>query len=210
MTVPVIFDVIESIAIIIAAIAASIGINSWLREARWKRRNELAEDVLYNLYDAKNKLSIIRHPISYASEGQSRPKNSVEKASEEQTRNYGYVTVERFNNNSEPFLNLEKLRLRYIVVFGMEKSEGIDEVLSIKNEILSASYIWAKRTIRYDELVNKQLQESDFSIELDRLNSEIEVFSKVIWENYNEVDAINSRVNNSIHKMEKILLNVIR
>lgn len=40
------FDVIKSLSIIIASIVAIYGINSWRREAKWKRKYELAEEVL--------------------------------------------------------------------------------------------------------------------------------------------------------------------
>lgn len=200
-----IYNLIESISIIIASGVAIYGINSWRRETKWKRRNELAEEILFNLYDARDRLRIIRHPFAHPTEGESRPALLNEPQAEKTTRNYAYVTVERYNNNREPFLNLEKLKYRYMVYFGATNVDTLNEMVTIKNEVLSASYKYARLTIQCDKLINMRLNKVDNATQIQTLNNQIEVYSAVIWEDYSEEDSIKMRVNDLIEQQEDIL-----
>ncbi len=205
-----ILNLIESVSIILASISAFYGINSWIKEAKWKRRHELSEDVLYNLYDARDKLHLIRHPFAFPSEGQSRPPLPNEKEGEKSIRDYAYVTVERYNNNNEPFLNLEKLRLRHKIYFGEETAKPIQEVISIKNEIISASYKYGRLSIERDRLLDMRLEETDNAKQINSLNSQINIFGGIIWEDYDEEDSIKKGIDESIGKMERNLKKYLR
>ena len=64
--------IIASLSATIASITAIYGINSWRRESKWKRKYELAEEVLANLYESYQSIQIIRSPIGFGGEGETR------------------------------------------------------------------------------------------------------------------------------------------
>lgn len=94
-----ILQVIKSIGVIIASGVAVLGINSWRREAKWKRKYELAEEVLSNFYEAYHAIQIIRSPFGFGHEGSSRPKQDSETKEESQIYNQAYISRERFERN---------------------------------------------------------------------------------------------------------------
>lgn len=61
--------IIASISAIIASITAIIGINSWRQESKWKRKYELAEDLLANVYEAHQSIRTIRSPLDSVEKG---------------------------------------------------------------------------------------------------------------------------------------------
>ena len=200
-----ILDFIESIGIIVASITATLGLYAWRKEAKWKKRNELAEEVLYNLYDARDRLRTIRNPFAHPSEGETRSTSIQESTEEKSIRDYAYTTVERYNKNSEPFLKLEKLKHRYAMYFGKDNATLITDVLSIKDDIISASYKYARYTIERDKKINTHLNEAYIENQIQQLNKQIEIYASIIWENYTDVDSISSRIDAIINKQEAVL-----
>jgi len=79
----IIFDIIQNISIIVASAVAVWGINSWRREAKWKRKYEVAEEVLSLFYECREKFQVIRSPFGYEGEGKTRKRS--EQATPEET-----------------------------------------------------------------------------------------------------------------------------
>jgi len=133
------FKLIESISIILASAAAIYGIFSWRNETRWKRKHELAEEVLAKFYEAHQNLRIIRGPFIYIEEGKSRKKSVNE--TEEETKIYdnAYVIQERFEKNKESFERLQVLKFRFIAIFGKEHEKVFNDLIIIVNKILFAT-----------------------------------------------------------------------
>jgi hypothetical protein len=67
-----IFDILESVSIIIAAIVAIKGIDSWRRELRGSKEVELSEQVLALFYECRDNIRFIRNPFSHSDEGSTR------------------------------------------------------------------------------------------------------------------------------------------
>ena len=62
-------DVLESLALIIAAVIAAFGINAWRREHVGKKRAELAEETLALFYEAQDVINAARRSqFGYANE----------------------------------------------------------------------------------------------------------------------------------------------
>lgn len=205
MDTPSILNIIESTGIIIASITAIVGLNAWRKEVKWKKRNEVAEEILYNLYDVRDRLRIIRHPFAHPSEGETRPVTKLESVDEKTIRNYAYTSVERYNNNREPFLNLEKLTHRYAIYFGHENASAITNILVLKNEIISASYKYAQHSIERNKLIKQNLGESYIQNQINALDAQIEKYASIIWENYENNDAISSAIDETITNQEIVL-----
>ncbi|MEQ6121974.1 hypothetical protein [Reichenbachiella sp. MALMAid0571] len=120
-----IFDGLRSLAIATASIVGIYGINSWRKETRWKRKYELAEEVLALVYEAKEDIAMIRHSFSGVGEGRTRKRGKHESDEEREIRDYAYVTVERTNNVNETFSKLQSLKFRFAAVFDQSNTDLI-------------------------------------------------------------------------------------
>jgi len=128
-----VINFIQSISIIIASAVAIWGINSWRREAKWKRKYELAEEVLSLFYECKEKFQIIRSPFSNTSEGKTRKRSEDESQDDTARLDSAYVFFERYEKEKEPFTKLLSLKFRFMTIFGKESGEPFDEIKKIRN-----------------------------------------------------------------------------
>ncbi|WP_420319850.1 hypothetical protein [Flagellimonas sp.] len=132
-------DILQSLGIIIASVVAIWGINSWRREAKWKRKYELAEEVLANLYEAHQAIRIIRSPVGFGNEGSSRKKNENETPKETEVYNQAYVSRERFERNRKSLEKLHSLKFRFIALYGKEFEQHFDIFSQTINKIFYAA-----------------------------------------------------------------------
>jgi hypothetical protein len=204
-TIKIILELIETGAIIFATSASIYAINTWKREGLWKKKSEVAEEVLYNCYDINNKIREIRTPISFSTEGKTRQQNSQENVREKEIRDWAYVPIERLNKRREAFLNLEKLKLRCKIFFAPEVIFNIDQILSLQNDIVNASRRFARLSIEYDKLTLMQLQGYENQERINYLLHHIADAEAMLSENYLEEDKVNLVIHNSISNLEKIL-----
>lgn len=158
-----ILDILQSVGIIIASIVAIWGINSWRREAKWKRKYELAEEVLANMYEAHHSIRIIRSPIGFGNEGSSRAKNDNETPQQTEIYNQAYVARERFERNKRPLEKLHTLKYRFIALYGKEYEKHFDKFSQIVNKIFFASDQIAR--VKLGEYGNEQELKSKIIIE---------------------------------------------
>lgn len=138
MKVETIFSIIESIAVVFASIVAYMGVNAWRKEAKWKREYELAEEVLALFYDAAERMKIIRSMFGFSSEGSTRKQSADETPEQTRILNDGYIGLERFEREKEPFLRLRALKFRFVVVFGEESGKPFSDLNKLVNKILMA------------------------------------------------------------------------
>lgn len=134
-----ILEIIKSIGIIIASGVAVWGINSWRREAKWKRKYELAEEVLANFYEAHQAIQIIRSPFGFGHEGASRPKQENETKEESQIYDQAYVARERFEQNKTSLEKLQSLKFRFIALYGKDYEQYFDKFNQTINKIFFAA-----------------------------------------------------------------------
>lgn len=200
------FDILKSISIIIASIVAILGINSWRKETRWRRKYELAEQVLGLFYQAKEGIEIARFPGSYTSEGSSRGIDENEDEDETTKLNTAYVPIERLNKISETFNELSVLKFPFIAVFEEKASEPFNELFKIKREIefaanmLSSRY-WNKHHLKKISRMPKRNQEFEYE--------QIEKFEKVIWASNIEKDEINNRLKKVMNDIEELCRKIL-
>ena len=191
-------DIISSISIIIASVIAIMGVSSWRHEAKWRRKYELAEDVLANAYDAQIRFRIIRHSISHPEEGRTRQIDPSENPKHAHVIRLGYIIYERFNNEKEPFLQLEKLVFRFMALVGKEEAKPLQEIINIKNEILNNADLFVKYSIwRNDEIKNGTSDNEQITF----YSNCIAEAKTVIWELRNQDDSINIRINKAIKEL---------
>lgn len=128
-----ILSTVEALAVISASIAAIVGINSWRREARWKRKAEVAEEVLLAFYKVQSVFEVIRHPVVWHEE--------LPTEGSDQLQERAAVTSRRYQANMDAFNNLRTLRWKYRIVFPKANEEPFEEVEVLLRKILSSSYM---------------------------------------------------------------------
>jgi hypothetical protein len=69
---------LESISIIAASLTAILGVSSWRKAERWKRKYELAEEVLSKFYESQQIIKNIRSPFGFSDEGKTRNRSENE------------------------------------------------------------------------------------------------------------------------------------
>lgn len=191
-----ILDILESLGIIIASIAAIWGINSWRREAKWKSKYELAEEVLSCLYESQQAIRTIRSPIGYGHEGKTRLKKDNETQEQTEIYNKAYISRERYNKNKGSLQKLHTLKFRFIALFGKEYEENFNLFHQMINKIFFAS----------DDIASIRLGEYDYDPEL---RMQIMMESKKILYASRKNDDIEEEIQNSINEIENVCRQII-
>ena len=160
-------DIAPSMSIIIASAVAIYGIDAWRREFVGKRRMELAEEVLALFYQARDIIEIIRNPVGFGGEGQSRKPAPREKPEDKEALDRAYVLVERYNQNLEVFARIHTLRYRFMAQFGIVAAKPFDDLNRVVNELLFAARRMARfstgpeRTFRSQDEFEKYQSQAD-------------------------------------------------
>ncbi|MEN2412152.1 hypothetical protein [Flavobacterium mesophilum] len=198
-----IFNFIQCISVVVASVTAIYGITSWRRETKWKRKYELAEEVLSLFYECKEKIAVIRHPASYVGEGKTRKRRENEKPEESEILDNAYVFFERYEKEKEPFLKLASLKFRFIAIFGKEATLPFDEIAKILSDIFFAANRLGNRY--WKDQGRKNFSEEQF----DRHLQEMEKYEDIVWNSF-ENDKIELKIDNCIAKIEKYCLSIIQ
>ncbi|SHG20121.1 hypothetical protein SAMN05444483_10623 [Salegentibacter echinorum] len=186
-----IFDILKSISIITASCVAIYGINSWRREARWKRKYELAEEVLSSMYEAHQAIKIIRSPIGFGNEGSSREKSKNETKEQTEIYNQAYVTRERFQRNKKSLEKLRRLKYRFITLYGKDYEKYFDKFSQTINRIFSASDLIARVKLgQFDH-------DKEFKLQIMKENS------KILYNVFKGEDEIEEELKTAITAIEE-------
>ena len=183
-------EILQSLGIIIASGVAIWGINSWRREAKWKRKYELAEEVLTNVYEAHQAIRRIRNIIGFGNEGITRIKTENETPEQTRIYNQAYVARERYERNKEPLEKLHALKFRFAALYGTAYEKHFDTFPEVVNKIFFAS----------DEIARVQLGEYDDDRPLIR---EIMIKSRrILYATFKEEDEIENDLKMAINGIE--------
>ena len=117
-------DFATTFGVILGVPLALYGIDAWRREAMWKRRSKLCEEVLALCYEAKEIISYIRSPGGFGGEGETRKPQEGEPDDVRLKKNSAWVPIERHNKNLEKLSRLWTLSYRFRAQFGVEKTQG--------------------------------------------------------------------------------------
>jgi hypothetical protein len=106
--------------------------------AAWKRRTELAEEVLADFYKARDIIEAARSPGGFGDEGATRQKQPWETEDDTRTLNAYFRTIERLNAHGDFFSQLFARSHRFIALFGSEAVQPFDELWHMRGKILIA------------------------------------------------------------------------
>jgi hypothetical protein len=196
-------NLIQAFSVTIASIVAVYGISSWRRETKWKRKYELAEEVLSCFYDVSERFDIIRNPVGYVGEGRTRKRNENELPGESEILDSAYVVMERFEKEKVPFIKLKSLKYRFMVLYGKEAGEPFDEIMRLKSKLFFASHILGHKYWKYQG--KRNFTEEQFQKHLENMHKQEAIF----WSNIEEKDDFKEAVNKVISKLESICKNII-
>lgn len=199
------FDIVKSVSIIIASIVAVYGINSWRRETKWKRKYELAEEVLSLFYEVQEAISIIRSPLGYSGEGQTRKRTENEDPKDTEVLDRAYTVIERYEKNKDPFNKLRAIKFRFKAVFGKETAKPFNRIAKLTNKILTVSTFLGNRY--WKDQGNRIFKEGEFEKHLKRMHE----YEAIIWEGHEDgKDEIKKEVSEIIKEIEEICTQIIR
>ncbi len=132
-------DIVESCALIIAALVAVFGIAAWRREHVGRRRIELAEEVLAMFYEARLLVGAIRSRYIYFGEGSSREATEEESLVQKNRRDRANAINERFHRHQASFAKLGAVRFRFMAVFGADKEQLFERFDQYLGDLLAAA-----------------------------------------------------------------------
>ncbi|WP_421751047.1 hypothetical protein [Croceimicrobium sp.] len=199
-----VLGVIQAISVAVASGVAVYGISSWRREAKWKRKYELAEEVLTCFYDISDRFKVIRHPAGYKGEGETRKRGERETQEESEVLDYAYIIIERYEKEKAPFIKLKSLKHRFMVLFGKESVEPFDEINRLVNELFYASYRLGRR--HWQDQGYKKFSEE----QLEKHLNEMHKYEAVFWAGYDENDEFRQSVDKAVGNMESICSKILR
>ena len=157
--------------------------------AAWKRRTELAEEVLADFYQARDVIQAARSPGSYGNEGNTRPKISWETEQDAGALNAFYATTERLTAKADFFAQVHARRYIFLALFGSEAASHFDTIFRLRHEINVAVYmlISTQRSIRAGNDVPARRE-----------------WENKIWDTQDANDPITARLNQCIEGIEAI------
>lgn len=186
-----IFDIIESTALTIAAITATItaiiGLSTWRKQLVGRRQIELAEEALTLAYELQGIIEWARYPGSFRNEAEDRPGRDEETDVVRSSNDAYYVSISRFSQHEETFAKMRALRMRFRAYFGDRGQDALMEFALVRNRIGSSVRM----------LISK---------DLDRVRSDlVREWEETIWEGYADGDdKIKLRVDNAVGKIEDL------
>lgn len=105
----------------------------------WRRRYELAEQVLSAAYEARDALNWARVRVIFSGEGETRQADIDESEELKRRRNSYFVPLERLARSAKSFATLETLRYAMSTHFGQDAVKPIREFSQVHNEITAAA-----------------------------------------------------------------------
>lgn len=188
-------QILQTISIVIAALAVAFSVTAWRRTELGKRRIELAEEAATLFYEVGPAISMIRSPVSWSSEGKSRERQLGESEAQAKARDGAHVVTERYNQNAELFAKVHALRFRFRAYFGEEACKPFSELGEVLGEVIRAvrtlSRLWALDGSRMTPERAEQHDKRMFAAEA------------IIWQDSEEPDPLTPRIEKLIADMDR-------
>lgn len=179
------------------------GINSWRREAEWKKKYELAEEVLSCFYEISERFDIIRNPAGHVGEGQTRKRSENESPAESEVLGNAYVIIERYEKEKAPFTKLKSLKYRFMVLYGKEAGEPFDDIAKMTDRLFLASRKLGRKY--WKDQGRRKFSEEQFQKHLKEMEKQEAIFCA----NVGNKDEFKDSINQIIVKIEAICREII-
>jgi hypothetical protein len=160
----------------------------------WRRRYELAEQILPIVYEARDTLKYARARVIMKGEGESRAIEEPENEKLRDTRNAYFVPVERLAKNAKPIAELGTLRYASISHFGPESGAAIDAILEIHGHLTTTASLLI-------ELAEAELEMSNVGAR-DFRRQQIDPLRWALWGALERPDEIDQKLAEAIVQLE--------
>jgi hypothetical protein len=190
-------SIVTAATAIVGVILAKAGLEKWRRETIGKRKVELAEEVLADIYQARDIIQAARSFANFNNEGSTRHKEEWETEDDTGTLNAYFAAIERLNNQSEFFAELYARRYRFIALFGRDAAKPYDDLFQIRNDIIIAARMLLRTHQRF------KVQRPRRPRDEESLLKSREKWEKTIWWGLPEEDPIPSRLDCIVEAIEK-------
>ncbi len=177
-----------------AGYAAWQGIQAWHRETIGKRRIELAEEILADLYEVVDVFSYVRHPMSSSHESADREGRNDEPENLRQQRDTFFIPIKRLRESSELFARIKSRRYRARATFGNKMEDAFRDVDKTQAEIVVAAR--ALMRLSPNDPTDRQV------IRAERLEA-------TVWDGYDDNDPIKDRLEKMLTSAEAQLKPII-
>jgi hypothetical protein len=122
----------------------------------WRRRHELAEQVLATAYEARDALAWARAPVGFSGEGETREAAENESDKLRERRNSYFVPVERLSHDKGIFSKLRTLRYPVAAHFRLEAAKSLAAIIEVYIGIGNAADILIGMACDDDDRFDRQ------------------------------------------------------
>jgi len=131
--------VLQAVSIMATAIFAIKGLRAWRQQLIGKRQIEVAEAALVAAYNAREAMSMIRHPGLLTGEGGSRQREAGESEALSQVRDREFVPLERMRKAHADFVELERVTVFCEALFGSEAASPFKAIIQARHDVWLAA-----------------------------------------------------------------------
>lgn len=182
-------DIVQAIAVIVVAIPAFIGVNSWRAQLIGKRKIEISEEILTLVYNLQGVIKWARHPASFGGEGEERAGRDQEPENQRRLNDSYYSRVSRLSEHTDDFARLRSASMLFRAYFGDQGQDSLAAFNTVRNRINSAVGMLINHS--RDDQYPQHLREE---------------FQNTIWDTSteDESDEISLQINNAVADIESI------
>jgi hypothetical protein len=151
---PIIKDIIISIAATVGAVVAVMGLKTWRKELRGKTEYDLARNLLRTTYKVRDAIQIVRNPFMSAGEYTPKQEQQDIKTSDDKSDGgLAYAYQKRWEYVSKGLVELDVYTLEAEAIWGspiLEKVKALRHCVSVLHTHLN-SYLRRRHERKYSE-----------------------------------------------------------
>lgn len=170
---------ISSVATVTIAIVAVLSFRKWHKQTVGKRKIELAEDILADIYRVKDVFIWARFPVGYSDESSARLRDERESEGDSSMKDAYFRTVARLDKEGELFSRLQSKKYRSMAFYGKHTGQYFDDIKAIHSRIVTSAEMLINHhnSMTYDEIKewkkviwhHGKNKEDDIYLEIDRI-----------------------------------------
>lgn len=195
-------EMASNVAVLVAAIVAVAGINSWRSQLRGTKRYELSEEVLALFYQMRDAFHDIRIGLVWKGEGESRERRPGESDAERRAKERAHVVVERFDKHGELFARLNAVRYRFRAQFGCSRPDPFDDLGSLLKKLMLAAREYGRLAAIDESALSEEKREAHVKL--------LAKHESVIDSSLHEADEFGAKIDALVARMEEICRPIIQ
>jgi hypothetical protein len=177
-------------SVIIAALSAAYGFNSWRRQLIGSKKAEVADRLLVSFYEARDTIEAARAPICYEDEGLGRPQLIGETDADARLFNNYWAPAERLIKKGEFFTNFAAAQYKARAYLGDGVVHPFDVVIEARARILTAARMLITSSKEF--------------FDREDINERRQKWERTIWTTGDDSDEIKPDIDVAVSQIEAI------